>query len=543
MPVKMGIFLCDCGGSLKNIDFPKVRENLEDLEDIAFVDISHNLCLEEGEKAITSRILTENINRVVIAACSPEFHERNFSELLEKLKLNPNLLSLANVREQCSWAHEGDVTRKALGLIMMAVDKARLLQPVERKEVAVNKEVLVVGGGFCGMESSLKLSQLGIRTTLVEREPTLGGKLKELEGFYGSQREAMIKAVEKEENIEILTSAEVTGVEGKIGDFRVRIRMGTKEILRTFGAIVFATGYKTEVTAGDFPLKPGINIISQKRLAQMLQAPTLEASPENIGFIFDLSDENVRFSTLATLNNALAVKQRWGSEVYVFCKNIKVDSEGVEKLYQEAREKGVMFLKFDKNPKISAADGRVRIDAGDTLLGEEIALTCDLVVAEEKLLPAEGTEGLSSVLKIRTDSQGFYQEENVHLYPVSSERKGIFFVGNCRGDLDFGRVLADISSVVAIVHELLSPGKIMVEVERVKADPQKCVACLTCIRACPHRAVQLVRIDSEKMAAEIFQLACDKCGICAAICPAKAIKFEGYSDDQILAQIKAIGVS
>jgi heterodisulfide reductase subunit A len=543
MQVKMGIFLCDCGGSLKNIDFPKVRENLENLEDVAFVDISHNLCLEEGEKAITSRILTENINRVVIAACSPEFRERNFSELLEKLGLNSNLLSLANIREQCSWAHEGDVTRKALELIMMAVGKARLLQPVERKEVAVNKEVLVVGGGFCGMKSSLKLSQLGISTTLVEREPTLGGKLKEFEGFYGSQREAMIKAVEKEENIEILTSAEVTRVEGKIGDFSVRIRRGTKEILRSFGAVVFATGYKTEVTAGDFSLKPGINIISQKRLAQMLQAPTLEARPETIGFIFDLSDENSRFPTLATLNNALAVKQRWGSEVYVFCKNVKVDSEGVEKLYREAREKGVIFLKFDENPKISADDGRVRIDAGDTLLGEEIALTCDLVVAEEKLLPAEGTEGLSSLLKIRTDSQGFYQEENVHLYPVSSERKGIFFVGNCRGDLDLGRVLTDISSVVAIVHELLSPGKIMVEAELVKADPQKCVACLTCIRVCPHRAVQLVQIDSEKVVAEISQLACDRCGICAAICPAKAIKFEGYSDDQILAQIKAIGVS
>ncbi len=542
MPVRMGIFLCDCGGSLKNIDFPKVRENLENLEDIAFVDITHNLCLEEGEKAITSRILTENINRVVIAACSPEFRERNFGELLEKLRLNPGLLSLANIREQCSWAHEGDVTRKALELIMMAVGKARLLQPVERKEVAVNNEVLVVGGGFCGMKSSLELSQLGIRTTLVEREPTLGGKLKKLEGFYSSQIEAMIKAIEKAENIEILTSAEVTGVEGKIGDFKVRMR-GTKEILRSFGAIVFATGYKTEVAAGDFPLKPGVNIISQERLVQLLQAPTLEARPETIGFIFDLSDENPRFPTLATLNNALAVKQRWGSEVYVFCKNVKVDSEGVEKLYREAREDGVMFLKFDKNPKISADDGRVKIDAEDTLLGEEIVLTCDLVVAEEKLLPAEGTEGLSSLLKIRTDSQGFYQEENVHLYPVSSERKGIFFVGNCRGDLDLGRVLADISSVVAKVYELLPPGKVIVEAERVKADPQKCVACLTCIRVCPHRAVQLVQVDSEKVVAEISQLACDKCGICAAICPAKAIKFEGYSDDQILAQIEAIGVS
>ena len=540
MQVKMGIFLCDCGGSLKNIDFPGIGRNLENLEDVAFVDISHNLCLGEGKKAMTSRILTENINRVVIAACSPEFCEGDFTVLLEELRLNPNLLSLANIREQCSWAHEGDVSGKALELVMMAVDRARLLEPVETKEVAVKNEVLVVGGGFCGMKLSLELSQFGIRTTLMERESTLGGQIRELEGFYGPQREAMIKAVEKAENIEIITSAEVTGVEGKIGDFSVRIKKGKKKILRTFGAIVFATGYKTEVTAGDFPIKSGVDIISHQKLAQLLQGPTPEAKPETIGFIFDLFDENSRFPTLATLNSALAVKQRWGSEVYVFCKNVKVDSEGVEKLYREAREQGIVFLKFDEKPTISADDGRVKIEAKDVLLGEDVTLTCNLVVAEEKFLPSEGTESLSSLLKIRTDSQGFYQEENVNIYPVSSERKGIFFIGNCRGDLGLGRASTDVFSVVAKIREFLSPG-LVAEIERVKVDPQKCVACLTCLRVCPHSAVQLIQVDSEKVAADIPQLACDRCGICAAVCPAKAIKFEGYSDEQILAQIEAIG--
>ena len=117
-----------------------------------------------------------------------------------------------------------------------------------------------------------------------------------------------------------------------------------------------------------------------------------------------------------------------------------------------------MFLKFDEKPRISADDGRVKIEAKDILVGEEVTLACNLVVAEEKFLPSEGTEGLSSLLKIRTDSQGFYQEENVHLYPVSSERKGVYFIGNCRGDLDLGRVLTDISSVVARIHERESGG-------------------------------------------------------------------------------------
>jgi heterodisulfide reductase subunit A len=97
--------------------------------------------------------------------------------------------------------------------------------------------------------------------------------------------------------------------------------------------------------------------------------------------------------------------------------------------------------------------------------------------------------------------------------------------------------------VVVNVHDLLSSGKALVDVERVKADPQKCVACLTCIRVCPHGAIQLIRTDNSKEVAGISDVACYACGVCAAICPAKAIKFQGYRDEEILAQIEAIGES
>jgi len=548
MKVKIGIFLCDCGGSLKNIDFPEISRSVQELEDIAFVDISHNLCLEEGRKAIASRILEENVNRVVIAACSPELCQYNFIGLLEELKFNPNLLSIANIREQCSWAHEGNVTGKALELVGMAINKARLLQPVERKEIPVNKEVLVVGGGFCGMKSALELSQLGLRTTVVEREPILGGKLSELEDFYGfetSPKEmlsSMGEEIEKGGNIEVLTSAEVTRVEGDAGNFSVRIKKGIEEKPRNFGAIIFATGYRAEILPRYFELSPGSKIISQQELIEILQAPAkLERRPEVIGFILDVADENSRLPTLFALNAVLAVKDKLGSEVYVFCKNLKVDSEGVEKLYREARDRGAIFLKFEEKPRISERDGRVKVELEDVLLGEEISVYCDFLVAEEKVLPPVGTEALSSILSMDVDSQGFCQDENVYLYPVGSGRKGIFFVGACRGNSDIARASTDIASAVMSGYELLALGKAIVEVERVKADPQKCRACLSCIRVCPHKAVRLVKVNGEKWTAKIYDLACDGCGICAAICPAKAINFEGYADEQILAEVEAMG--
>jgi len=246
---------------------------------------------------------------------------------------------------------------------------------------------------------------------------------------------------------------------------------------------------------------------------------------------------------LSTLNNALAVKERLGSEVYIFCKNLKVDSEGVEKLYREARERGIVFLKFEEKPRISKEDGQVKVETRDVLLGEEVTLLCDFLVAEEKVLPPEGTKALSSLLNIGTDSAGFYQDENVHLYPVASERKGIFFVGSCKGDLDFTRTLTDISSATMSIYKLLSSEKAIVEVEKVKVESEKCRACLTCVRVCPHGAIQMVQVDTEKEVAKIYDLACDGCGICVAICPAKAIRFEGYADEQILAEVEAIGES
>jgi len=449
MQVRIGIFICDCGKSLSNIDFTKVRERAEKFQDVVYVDLSSSLCLEEGQKNMLSAIREPDINRGVIAGCSSELKENVFGKALEELGLNYNFLSLANIREQCSWTHEGDVTDKALELIRMAANKARFLQPVEKNYIPVNKEVLVVGGGFSGMKSALELSGLGLRTTLLEA--VLGGKLGEFESFYGIEAtpeemlSSMRKAVAGDENIKVLTSAEVTKVEGQAGDFTVSIGRGEEKVCQSFGAIIFATGYMTEILPQDFQLKPDVNIISQRKLVEMLQAPgEFERRPRTIGFVLDVSNENSRLPVLSTLNNALAVKKRLGSEVYVFCKSLKVDSEGVEKLYREARERGVVFLKFEERPRISKEDGRVRVEARDLLLGEEVTLLCDFLVAEEKVLPPEGTEALSSMLNIGTDSGGFYQDENVHLYPVASERKGIFFVGGCKGDSDFTRISMDI---------------------------------------------------------------------------------------------------
>ncbi len=548
MDRRIGVFLCNCGGAIKNIDFDIAAGKAAALPGVASVDLSSNLCLEEGREKMLSRIKEEHIEGVVVAACSPEFQEHIFRGVLKEAGLNEHLLAMANIREQCSWAHEGDVTEKAVELMEMAVRRARSLQPIEKKELPVNKEVLVVGGGFSAINVALQLSRIGLRTTLLQEEALLGIGAEESERFCCFDTDSMISAAEIDENIEILTSAQMTAVEGKVGDFRVVIRKGVEEIIRKYGAIVLAIGCQTRL-ASDFGPElrtgggaiAGPNIVSQEQFCSMLVNPNLEKEPRTICLMFDFSDENSRFAAVATLNNALAAKKKWGSEIYVFYKNAKVDGQGMERLYREARNCGVVFVKTDASPRIAVENGRVGIEARDTFLGEDISLACDVLVAEELYLPGEGTGTLNLLLNVRRDSRGFLQDENVHLYPVGSERKGILFVGGCRGDSGIGSVLADISSVVMSVHELLSAGRIPVDVEKVRADPQKCVACLTCIRVCPHGAIHLTRTDNSKEVAGISDLACYACGICAAICPAKAIRFQGHRDEEIVTQLEAVG--
>ncbi|RKY59455.1 MAG: hypothetical protein DRP95_05065, partial [Candidatus Latescibacterota bacterium] len=250
MEARIGVFICDCRGTLKNIDFPELRERVAGLPDVVYVAVRPDLCLEEGLKAITSAIGKEGIDRVVVAACSPEVKGEKFRRAVQEAGLNPGLVSWANIREQCSWVHEGDVTGKAFSLIRMAVNKAKLLGPLRREEVPVNRKVLVIGGGFSGMKVALELSRLGIEATLVERKPAVGGRLQEMAWLSGlgispgGLADSLAESVVGSGSIEVLTSAEVARVEGTAGDFRVEIRRGEDKLSRSFGAIVLASGHR-----------------------------------------------------------------------------------------------------------------------------------------------------------------------------------------------------------------------------------------------------------------------------------------------------------
>jgi len=210
-----------------------VREYVEKLPLVVVCREHKYICSDLGQSIIARDIKEYNLERVVVASCSPRLHEIVFREVLELSDMNPNLFEMVNIREQCSWVHSNDsekATEKAIDLIRAAISRASLLEPLERQKRGIKKSVLVIGGGIAGIFSSLYLAMSGIKTYLVEKEPSIGGNMAKLDKTFPTLDCAMCvlspKMVElkNNENIELLTNSEVIEIDGHVGNFIVRIR-------------------------------------------------------------------------------------------------------------------------------------------------------------------------------------------------------------------------------------------------------------------------------------------------------------------------------
>jgi len=230
---KVGVYVCHCGNNISDVvDVKAVKNYARELPDVAVSRDYVYMCSNKGQELIQKDIRDGKVNRVVVAACTPRTHEPIFRRACEDAGMNKFLYEQANIRDQCSWAHMKEpemATRKARALVKSAIAKARLLEPLEEYEVPVTKKALVIGGGIAGINSALDLADMGIPTYLVERKPSIGGKMAQLDKtFPTNDCSACIltpKMVEvaNNDNITIMAYSEVTEVEGYIGNFKVTV--------------------------------------------------------------------------------------------------------------------------------------------------------------------------------------------------------------------------------------------------------------------------------------------------------------------------------
>jgi len=186
--IRVGVFICDCGLNIAGaVDCGGVTEYAETLPDVVCAVRNKYTCADPGQNEIKDAIHKHNLNRVVVASCTPRQHEPTFRQCVREAGLNPYLMEMANLREHCSWVHPGDwdaATLKAKDLVASAVARARFLEPQEELTVPVTQSALVIGGGVAGIETAIELGDAGHKVVLVEKEPTIGGIMAQLDKTY-----------------------------------------------------------------------------------------------------------------------------------------------------------------------------------------------------------------------------------------------------------------------------------------------------------------------------------------------------------------------
>ncbi len=231
--MRIGVYICHCGLNIAHtINVNSLRDKVSKLSGVAVVKDIQFMCSDSGQDSIVQDITDLDLNHILVAACSPHLHEQTFKRVLEKAGLNPFMLEMVNIREQCSWVHMDDpqmATQKAFDLIRMGIARLKLLDPLQLKKVPVTKDVLIIGGGVAGIEAALTLANSGYQVHMVEKEPTIGGKMALLnEVFPTNDCSICVLApkmtdVHQHPNIDLITLAEVTEVTGPVGNFHVTV--------------------------------------------------------------------------------------------------------------------------------------------------------------------------------------------------------------------------------------------------------------------------------------------------------------------------------
>ena len=350
-------------------------------------------------------------------------------------------------------------------------------------------------------------------------------------------------------SVDLIKASDLISVEGVVGNFEAKTRKdGTVSQIIT-SAIVIAEDVNKTTIKDEVKFDGTKFILPQSKLSKILDAPghprknllnAIKNIPNSVCIFLGDASQASKTQTYECLHNALILKNTFDCEIFVLCKDLKISGQGMEELYREARKSGVLFLKYIDKPEFTSEE-KIKIKFDDYYLIENgkppsIEIECELLVLDELLIPDESFKNLCSILEITLDKKNFLQAENINLYPVSSNRKGIFLLGHCHNpDLSEPEIYEEVNIISEQIYQLLSKGKIFFE-EKVTVDPEKCAVCLTCIRSCPHKAIGL-GMDKDKVHAYIFNQACFECGVCVSICPASAIEFKGYEDKYIFSKL------
>lgn len=580
---RIGVFICHCGINIGGVvNVPEVTEYAKTLPHVAYTE--HNLytCSEAGLAAIKKAIKEYNLNRVVVASCTPRTHEPLFRAACKEADLNSYLFEMANIREQCSWVHTHEpekATEKAKDIVRMATAKSALLEPQTEPEVEVKDVSLVIGAGIAGITAALSMANQGFKVYLIEKEKEPGGITQKLYKLYPTLADSsdvvdpLIEAVKSHKNIELITSTTLKEVSGYVGNFNIILTGpdGDREI--NVGTIIVASG-ASNYTPPKGLYQYGVydHVITQRELDEMLRKGEI-AEPERIVMIqcvgarkgeirpsqleaFPKSDTAEllrkilkarkeegwpycsRICCMNAIKNAILVKEKSPkTDVVILFGDLRVYKE-YEDFYRQARDLEVRFVRhLEEAPSeiTQTPEGKLKVSAYDALSGLEVEFLADWVVLSTPLIPNKDEVLLARMLKIPISTDGFLMEAHLKLRPVDTNVDGAFIAGSVSGPKDVSESIISGEAAAARASILMGNRKVKTEAITAVVDEDLCIGCGLCEEICPYGAPKI-----EDGKSKIREVLCRGCGSCAAECPRRAITMRHFKDQQILAQVNAL---
>jgi heterodisulfide reductase subunit A-like polyferredoxin len=353
----------------------------------------------------------------------------------------------------------------------------------------------------------------------------------------------LTERVTRHEHIQALTESLIVGFTGFKGNFTTEIMVGPGMYERKIdhGVVILATGAR-EYAPKEYLYGEDHRVMTQIALGKRLELKG--ASDLNrvvmIQCVGSRNEEHPNCSRIccqSAVKNALHIKElNPDAEVYILYRDMRMYGL-LEDYYTKARREGVIFCRFDQDhpPRLEAADDGVRVVFKDHVLQRDIQVYADRVALSAGMV-AEDTDELASILKLPRNDDGYFIEAHVKLRPVDMANEGIFLCGTAHGPKLITEAVSQSLAAASRAATFLSQSEIRLSAVTAKVDPERCAACLVCVRACPF-GVPRINADG---ASEIDEALCHGCGICAAECPAKAIELSWYEDDQIMSKVEAL---
>lgn len=547
-PPRIGVFLCSGGDSLSEVlNLGEIVEATRKERDVVHVENISVACLGDGLERIKSRIGEKEVNRIVVAGSSLLHLKKGIEEMARNAGFSPHVFDYANIGEQCAYVHANDsalATEKAKVLIRSAIARARWLSPLKSGGKEVAGRALVAGGGLSGLASALCLAEQGIEVTLVEKENHLGGNARRsyytLDGLDPQAfLEDLVGRIEAHPRVTIWKSAEIVAFSGGWGDFQTRVSVDgeTREVKH--GVVILATGAH-EIKPKEYLYGENARVLTQRELEGLVHEGSARLdglkSVVMIQCVGSRDDEHPYCSRLCcghAIKNALKLKER-DPDLSVIVLYRDVRTYGLSEMaYHEARNRGVIFVRYEpeNKPRVSAGGDRLRVRFTDPAVAEEVEVGADLLVLSAGI-EANDNGKLAEMVGVELNEDGFFQEANPKSAPLDAVDRGKFFCGLCHSPNSIEESVSQ--ATAAAIRGAVLLGKRRVEYKPYLAYvvERLCSGCGLCVTACPYGARVL---DEETWKAHVFQDLCQGCGNCTIACRNGACQQLNYEKATVLA--------